>query len=98
MSARAEDQPGRLDEMEDALFANQRSSLGRGPRAAARPRSRAFRACFSSPETERRLAADVAAGVRDGVRATASYVVGGRVHVGRLPPELLGPMGATHGG
>lgn len=90
---------GRLDEMEDALFANQRarasvevlaSRLGLDPER--------FRACLSSPETERRLAADVAAGVQDGVRATPSYVVGGTVHAGRLPPEFLRPMGATHGG
>lgn len=90
---------GRLAEMEDALFANQRD---RAPVEALASRLRLdlerFRACLSSPETERRLAADVAAGVRDGVRATPSYVVGGTVHAGRLPPELLRPMGATHGG
>lgn len=57
-----------------------------------------FRACLSLPETDRRLAADVAAGVRDGVRATPSYVVGGVVHSGRLPPELLRPVRAAHGG
>lgn len=90
---------GRLAEMEDALFANQRD---RAPVEALASRLgldlERFRACLSSPETERRLAADVAAGVRDGVRATPSYVVGGTVHAGRLPPELLRPMGAPHGG
>lgn len=90
---------GRLAEMEDALFANQRD---RAPVEALASRLgldlERFRACLSSPETARRLAADVAAAVRDGVRATPSYVVGGTVHAGRLPPELLRPMGATHGG
>ncbi len=90
---------GRLDEMEDALFANQRV---RAPVEALASRLgldlERFRACLSSPETERRLAADVAAGVRDGVRATPSYVVGGTVHAGKLPPELLRAMGTKHGG
>jgi protein-disulfide isomerase len=90
---------GRIAEMEDALFANQRD---RAPVEALASRLRLdlerFRACLSSPETERRLAADVAAGVQDGVRATPSYVVGGTVHAGRLPPELLRAIGATHGG
>ena len=90
---------GRLAEMEDALFANQRD---RAPVEALASRLgldlERFRACLSSPETDRRLADDVAAAVRDGVRATPSYVVGGTVHAGKLPPELLRPTGATHGG
>jgi uncharacterized membrane protein/protein-disulfide isomerase len=90
---------GRLDEMEDALFANQRARPSVEVLASRLGLDfERFRACLSSPETERRLAADVAAGVRDGVRATPSYVVGGTVHAGRLPPELLRAMGAAHGG
>lgn len=88
-----------LAEMEDALFANQRVRASVEVLASRLGLDlERFRACLSSPETERRIAADVAAGVRDGVRATPSYVVGGTVHAGRLPPELLRPMGATHGG
>jgi protein-disulfide isomerase len=90
---------GRLTEMEDALFANQRE---RAPVETLASRLgldvKRFRACLSSPETDRRLAADVAAGARDGVRATPSYVVGGTVHAGRLPPELLRPVRSAHGG
>ena len=90
---------GRLAEMEDALFANQRD---RAPAEALASRLgldlERFRACLSSPETARRLADDIAAAVRDGVRATPSYVVGGTVHAGRLPQELLRPVRATHGG
>jgi protein-disulfide isomerase len=90
---------GRLAEMEDALFANQRE---RAPVETLASRLgldvERFRACLSSPETDRRLAADVAGGARDGVRATPSYVVGGAVHAGRLPPELLRPVRPTHGG
>jgi protein-disulfide isomerase len=90
---------GRLAEMEDALFANQRE---RAPVETLAARVGLdldrFRACLASPETDRRVAADVAAGVRDGVRATPSYVVDGTVHAGRLPPELLRPVRATHGG
>ena len=89
---------GRLAEMEDALFANQRD---RAPVEALASRVgldlERFRACLTSRDTERRLAADVAAGLRDGVRATPSYVVGRTVHAGKLPPELLRPVRATHG-
>jgi uncharacterized membrane protein/2-hydroxychromene-2-carboxylate isomerase len=94
----AEEQ-GRLADMEDALFANQRDRL---PVEALATRVGLdlvrFLACVASPETGRRLAADVAAGMRDGVRATPSYVVRGRVHAGRFPAELLELTDARHGG
>ncbi len=81
---------GRFAEMEDALFANQQRNepleaivarLGLDPGR--------FRDCLASPETERRLGADIAAGVRDGVKATPTFVVGGTAVAGRLPEELL---------
>lgn len=89
---------GRLAEMEDALFAQQRERV---PVEALASRLgldlERFRACLFSPETARRLADDVAAAVRDGVRATPSYVFGGTVFRGRLPPELLRAVQASHG-
>lgn len=83
---------GRLPEMDDALFRNQQERL---PVAALAERLGLdlgrFRDCLASPETDRRLAADIGAAVRDGVRATPTYVVGRMVEVGRLPEELLPP-------
>ena len=83
---------GRLAEMDDALFGDQ----GRGePAEAVAARLGLdlvrFRACLPSPETERRLAADIAAALRDGVRATPTFVVGGTAVAGQLPAELLPP-------
>jgi protein-disulfide isomerase len=81
---------GKGDEMDDALFANQKDkrpvaeivkSLGLDP-------SR-FEACLASKETADRLAADVEEGMRIGVRATPTFVVNGQVHSGRIPVELL---------
>ncbi|HEU4383377.1 MAG TPA: vitamin K epoxide reductase family protein [Anaeromyxobacteraceae bacterium] len=83
---------GRFAEMDDALFANQ--ERGEPPEAiAARLGLDAvrFRACLASPETDRRIAADIAAAARDGVRATPTFVVGGAAVAGRLPAELLPP-------
>jgi len=83
---------GRLPEMDDALFRNQEERL---PVRALAERLGLdlgrFRDCLASPETDRRLAADIGAAVRDGVRATPTYVVGRTVEVGRLPEELLPP-------
>lgn len=83
---------GRLAEMDDALFRNQQERLPVSVLAERLgldlPR---FRACLSSPETDQRLAADIGAALRDGVRATPTYVVGRMVEVGRLPVELLPP-------
>jgi protein-disulfide isomerase len=87
---------GRLPEMDDALFRNQQERL---PVAALAERLGLdlgrFRDCLASPETDRRLAADIGAAVRDGVRATPTYVVGRMVEVGRLPEELLPPPPAA---
>jgi 2-hydroxychromene-2-carboxylate isomerase len=83
--------------MEDLLFANQH---GREPVEALAARigldTDRFGACLSSPETHRRLSADVAAAMRDGVRATPSFVLGGTVYAGELPPELLRLAGDHH--
>ena len=76
--------------MDEALFANQRERLPVNDLAArAGLDLRRFEACLSSADTARRLADDIAAAVRSGVRATPSYVVGGTVHAGRFPVELL---------
>ncbi len=83
---------GRLAEMDGALFANQELGL---PVPAIAERlgldMGRFRACLDSPATQRRLAADIAAAVRDGIRATPTFVVGGTAQAGRLPAELLPP-------
>ena len=83
---------GRLVEMDDALFANQeRGEPAEAIAARLGLDTSRFRACLASPETERRLAADIAAAVRDGVRATPTFVVAGTAVAGRLPAELLPP-------
>ncbi len=82
----------RFAEMDDALFKNQQAGLpveaiaGRLGLDMAR-----FRECLASPETERRLAADIAAALRDRVAATPTFVVRGVAVAGRLPVELLPP-------
>lgn len=82
----------RFAEMDDALFENQRDNLpietiaGRLGLDMGR-----FRECLASPETERRLAADIAAAIRDGVKATPTFVVRGVPVAGRIPVELLPP-------
>lgn len=86
---------GRFAEMDDALFRNQREGLA--PAALARRIGldmARFDACVVSPETDRRIQADVAAAVRDGVRATPTYIVDHTVSAGRLPVELLPPARA----
>jgi protein-disulfide isomerase len=47
-----------------------------------------FRGCLVAPETDKRLAADVADGIARGIKATPSFVVGGTVYPGQLPPAL----------
>lgn len=82
----------RFAEMDDALFENQREGL---PVSAIAERlgldMGRFRECLASPETERRLAADIAAGRRDGVKATPTFVVRGVAVAGRIPVDLLPP-------
>jgi protein-disulfide isomerase len=81
---------GRLHEMDDALFANQKAKrpvveLARGVGLdLAR-----FRECLLSPETSRRLGDDVATGIQIGLKATPTYVVNGVQYSGVLPPEAL---------
>jgi len=83
---------GRFSEMDDLLFANQEAK--RPVEDLARqagldlPR---FRECLASPATSERLAADIAAGLRDKIPATPTYLVGGTATVGRIPLELLPP-------
>lgn len=83
---------GRFADMDDALFQNQRERLAPATLAERIGLDLArFGSCVGSPETDRRLAADVAAGLRDGVRATPTYLVGHTLSAGRLPAELLPP-------
>jgi protein-disulfide isomerase len=85
---------GRFEAMDDALFANQ------GEKAPVEELARRvgldlprFRACLTSAETEARLASDIQAGIKAGIRGTPSYVVDGKVAPGGLA-ELLGTPGA----
>jgi protein-disulfide isomerase len=88
------EQQGKLPAMDDALFENQKEKLPVETIAAQVgldvPR---FKQCLAAPETEQRLRADVEAGIRAGLQATPTYVVGGRPFTGRLPVELLPPAG-----
>lgn len=51
----------------------------------------AFRACLASKEAAEKVAADVAEGIRLGIRATPTFVVDGVPHSGELPAGLLDP-------
>jgi uncharacterized membrane protein/predicted DsbA family dithiol-disulfide isomerase len=89
---------GQAARMDDALFRDQ----GKGTTPAEIARGLGldmdrFSACLSSPETSRRLSEDVAAGIRDGVRAIPTYLVDGTAHVGTLPPSLAAPGGTASG-
>jgi uncharacterized membrane protein len=87
----AEDQ-GRITEMDDALFGNQQDRVPVEVLAQRigldLPR---FRACLSAPETEARLAADIAAGVRINLQATPTWVINGTSYTGLLPADKLPP-------
>jgi protein-disulfide isomerase len=91
----AEEQ-GKLDPMDDLLFRNQQAKRPIEELAAAvgldLPR---FRACLVEPATEARLRSDIEAGVRAGLQATPTYVIGGRAYSGQLPVELLPPPRAA---
>jgi predicted DsbA family dithiol-disulfide isomerase len=86
---------GRLEQMDDALFADQREGLdvvglaGRLGLDLDR-----FRDCLGSPEAAARVAADVEAGMTVGVRATPTYVIGGVAYPGQFPVALLPPTAA----
>jgi protein-disulfide isomerase len=91
----AEEQ-GKFPAMDDALFRNQQAKRPVEEVAAAVGLDlTAFRRCLSAPSTDARLRADVEAGIRIGLNATPTYVVGGRPHAGRLPVELLPPPRAA---
>jgi protein-disulfide isomerase len=91
----AEDQ-GKLPAMDDALFLNQQAKRPTEEIARAVGLDlAAFRRCLASPTTETRLRSDVEAGVRVGLTATPTYVVGGRPYAGKLPIELLPPPRAA---
>jgi protein-disulfide isomerase len=83
---------GKFGAMDDALFRNQRPGLD--PVAIARQLGldvERFEGCLGSPETSARLQADIAAAMRDGVRATPTYVVGGVARAGQFPLDLVPP-------
>jgi len=83
-------QQGRGEAMDALLFETQRSRLPPTELATRLGLDvAAFRACLASKETSERLAADVAEGIRLGVRATPTFIVDGVPHAGELPPELL---------
>jgi protein-disulfide isomerase len=90
------DAQGRFAAMDDALFANQTDKQPVARLAAQIgldvPR---FEACLGSPETARRLSADIADAIKLDVRATPSYVLDGRVYPGELPPAVLAPAASA---
>lgn len=84
---------GHFEAIDDALFQNQRLrrpvveiARGLGLDVAR------FEACLSSPETAQRLQADIAAALKDDIKATPTYVVGGVQYAGKLPVEVFKPM------
>ena len=87
----AEEQ-GRLEAMDDALFRNQKARLplDRVVVEVGLDAAR-FGECLRAPSTQRRLQADVAAGLAVGVRATPTWVVNGVAHAGKFPLEQLPP-------
>jgi len=87
---------GHFEAMDDALFQNQRGKRPVGDLARELgldlPR---FEACLVAPETTARLQADIQAAVKDDVKATPTYLVGGAQYAGRLPVELFAPARAS---
>lgn len=84
------DRQGRGEAMDALLFETQRSRLPPTELATRLGLDLpAFRACVASKETADRLAADVAEGIRLGIRATPTFVVDGVPHAGELPPGIL---------
>jgi protein-disulfide isomerase len=83
---------GKFAAMDDALFANQQAKKPVETLAAELGLDvAAFGACLGSQATEQRLAADIAAGLADQVKATPTYIAGGVQYSGRLPVELFTP-------
>jgi protein-disulfide isomerase/uncharacterized membrane protein len=82
---------GRSQAMDAALFANQKDRLSVESVAERAGLDLArFRACLSAPETERRLASDIAAARRQGITGTPAYVIGDETYLGRLPESIVG--------
>lgn len=84
------DAQGRGGEMDALLFETQKSRLPPTELATRLGLDvAAFRACLASKAAAERVAADVAEGIRLGIRATPTFVVDGVPHSGELPPGLL---------
>ena len=81
---------GKLEAMADLLYANQAAKrpVAELARAAGLDLGK-LEACVASPETEARLRSDIEAGIRIGLKATPTFVVGGRAYPGQLPPQVL---------
>jgi uncharacterized membrane protein len=85
------EQQGKLEPMEDLLFANQDANrpIPELIEAAGLDPKR-LQSCLASPDTELRLRADIEAAVRIGLKGTPTFVIGGRQYP-NIPPELLPP-------
>ncbi len=83
---------GKLEPVEDGLFANQvaRRPVEEVVRAAGLDLAQ-LRACLVAPETEERLRSDIEAGMRAGLKATPTFIIGGKQYPGGIPPEALPP-------
>jgi protein-disulfide isomerase len=91
----AEEQ-GKLEPMDDALFANQQAHLPLETIVAQVGLDPArFKECLGAPSTVRRLQSDVQAGLAVGLKATPTYVVNGVAHSGQLTADLLPPPRAA---
>lgn len=87
----AEEQ-GKLEPMDDAIFANQRAKLPVEQLASDVGLDlERFRECLRAPSTARRLQADISSALAVGIRATPTYVVNGVPHAGKLTADLLPP-------
>lgn len=85
------DKQGRFDAYDDAVFAAQRAS----PEAEKVAMTigldmAAFRDCLASPETERRLADDVEAGLRANIHGTPTMMIQGKTYQVDDLPLILG--------
>lgn len=82
---------GRGDEMDAALFRTQGTGIPAEEIARRVGLDLArFRECMAAPATARRLAEDIASGIRDGVRALPTYVVDGKPQAGLLTDVVRG--------
>jgi protein-disulfide isomerase len=83
---------GRLEDMDDALFASQKEPATNLELAARlRLDLGRFKACLVAPSTEGRLTADIQAGIAAKLRSTPTFVVDGTLHEGKLPIERFPP-------